>query len=131
MILAQLTPKAAGIGLFGDELDLHSLEGTIEKLYSQAEQSDVMPRQTLEYATSLISGWHQGFEQLAELTRIEIGDLEVQYAGVHVALPAILWQVAVLRQLASFSILDSGDQANLFRLRLRLRSRCASTTKHS
>lgn len=111
MILAQPTPRGAGVLLWGDCNDLRSLYGTVGRAV------DAAPEPIGDYLVGLNYDLRHAYEGQREEKRFGVDEPDsATYRGERILWPTVLMQTALVRYYAAFFASTKEDQANIFRL---------------
>jgi hypothetical protein len=114
MILTIPTKYAAGIAIWGDYWDLHSLHGTIHELVENAQFFNEGIKETILGLAYDIRHAYQRDREEESFGHDEYD--KITYRGVQILWPMVLFQVNALRLFASFQPTTKDQQANLYRL---------------
>jgi len=113
MIITTPTKYAAGITLWGDYWDLHSLYETIHELTNGTSFNEDIKETVLGLAYDVRHAYQRDKEEK------KFGHDEydkVTYRGAKILWPIILFQLSALREFAAFQATTKEQQSNLFRL---------------
>lgn len=113
MLISKPTKYGAGIAVYGDYWDLHSLYQTIHELSAGSPLKGEMGDFLLGLAYEIRHAYQRDREE--ESFGNDEYDL-VKYRGVKVLWPIFLFQAALLRWSAAFQSTTKDQQANLYRL---------------
>jgi len=113
MIITEPTENAAGVIIWGDYWDLHSLHETISELCEEAPFGVDIQETVLGLAYDIRHAYQRGREE--KEFGFDVYD-KVTYRGCKVLWPIILFQINVLRQFASYQPTTKEQQANLYKL---------------
>ena len=113
MLITIPTKHAAGITLWGDYNDLHDLHDTIHALAENSPHNQGIKDTMLGLAYDVRHAYQGDREErqfgFAEHDR-------VNYRGVKILWPVVLFQMSALRSSAAFQPTTKGQQATLYRL---------------
>lgn len=113
MLLGLPTRYGAGVELYGDRLDFHSLWETVHHL--MGEEAPV-PHELGEFVLGLAYQLRHAGDGHRERKRFVANGRRVEYVGFKVLWPEILFQFRMLRQAASQTPTTARHQADLYAL---------------